>query len=167
MTMIGHDVMQRAEIGRAALAKRAEVAAPVVHAPPKLWRLLVPVAIGASGRDYEEPLYLSGAEALGLLDDPEAAWPRAAALLDRARPKMPPGAFPLTVDQVADKLLDECAFVCDPDEPFLVVDAMDVAQGRFASEYAAASTVETWTREGAQKAGTAPWRVVRATELAS
>lgn len=144
-------------IGAAALSRRASLPPPV-DAPPRLFRLLVAVAVLPSLELHETALYLSLDECRGLVDDPEAAIPRAVALLELVR--VPAGAAPLSAAVVADKLVDACAYVSDPETPYLILDALDVPVGRCETVEAAFATAFAWADGRAAGAGVEPRRVV-------
>ena len=146
-----------AAIGAATLARRPALPAPVAPCP-RLFRLLVAVAALPSGDLYEVPLYLSLDECRGLVDDPEAAIPRAGALLELCR--VPAGARPLPLDVVADKLLDAAAYVSDPETPYLILDALDVPVGRCSSLAGAFETAFAWAGREGRHTGVEPRRVV-------
>ena len=146
-----------ATIGAATLARRADLPPPV-DAPPHLFRLLVATSALPTLELHETATYLSLDECRGLVDDPEAAIPRAGALLELCR--VPAGARPLAAAVVADKLLDACAYVSDPETPYLVLDALDVPVGRCSSLAGAFATAFAWAGREGRHTGVEPRRVV-------
>ena len=146
-----------AAIGATVLALRAALPPPVSPAP-RLFRLLVATSALPTLELHETATYLSLDECRGLVDDPERALPRAVALLELAR--VPAGARPLAAAVVADKLLDACAYVSDPETPYLVLDALDVPVGRCSSLAGAFETAFAWAGREGRHTGVEPRRVV-------